>query len=441
MSLNERARITLVAVMASAAAISCGADSATTNAPIVIGPPARIVVSPADTTIDVGVDVPLRISVFDAANHTITTAQITAISDKPDVASIALASTVRANFLGKASVTVSAGGVSATARVSVLPHFVVLPFPLGATTATPSGMNDAGMIVGNVTDDAVIAKAFRYTPAGGSEYLGSTFEISVANGVNAAGTVVGWGRLAGTYHLSTWSSSGTLQDYGTLGIPGGAQGMAINNSGQLAAYYGYLLPGYGVIDHTGRFDVATRTITDVFDVNPAGNGQPVGMSDDGAVLGFGRLPGSNTSAFLWSPEKGPRTIPLSDGRLVTATSISANGTMTGYAGVVGGGVQAVLIVPGGQVKTIPPPGDGQYMVPSSVNDRGEVVGISATNGEAIHPMFWREDVGFFDLSVVSAQTTHVRGISPNGSMAFGWMDEAGVGQINHHPVMWVIRRI
>jgi hypothetical protein len=313
-------------------AMACGNDTVTPVETVpTIGAPARVVINPGDTTIEVGADVPLRVFVFDAAGHAITSPAITATSDKPAVASITAPTTISANVFGTATITVTVGSASATIGITVIPRFVLLPFLTGSASGSVVAMNDAGVMVGTMyADGGGFPRAFRYTVADGMQNLGEGFIYSYAQGVNASGTIAGWAQpSSGVPNIATWSPAGVVQLYGgDFGFGGGAYGTGINRSGQIAAYFNYLIPGSGVTYHSGRFDPVTRTMTDVFSVNPNGNGAASGISDSGVVIGFGTLPGSQTSSFIWSPSHGVSTVALNDGRLVTLASISPNGTMS-----------------------------------------------------------------------------------------------------------------
>ena len=132
--------------------------------------------------------------------------------------------------------------------------------------------------------------------------------------MNAAGTAVGWAEASGGVpNIATWSSAGTVQLYGgNYGFGGGAYGAGINNAGQIAANFNYLIPGYGVIHHAGRFDPVTRTMTDVFSVNPNGNGDAIGISDSGTIVGWDAAGDSDISIRV--VVSGRRSYdPLTDG--------------------------------------------------------------------------------------------------------------------------------
>lgn len=449
---NRSRKCVALACLALGTAVGCGHEpTAPVQQPVVptIGPAARVVINPGDTTIDIGADLPLRVFVFDAPGHAITSPAVTAATDKPDVASITAPATVSANFIGKATITVTVAGVSATVHVTVNPHFVTLPFLQGSKSATVAGMNAAGVVVGTMYDDASgsTPRAFRYTASGGVQNLGAEFVYSYGFGVNAGGTTVGWAQASGGVpNIATWSPAGVVQLYGgNYGYGGGAYGLAINNAGQIGAYFNYLIPGYGVINHAGRFDPVTRTMTDVFSANPNGSGAATGISDEGTVIGRGTLPGSQASSFAWSPAGGVHTVPLADGRLVTLAAISPNGTMTGYAGIVGGGVQSVVFSPSGQLTTLPRFGDSLTVVPAGVSDRGDVAGSSSTFlGWPVHVMYWRQDVGLIDVSAPLGPLMYVSGINPSGTTIFGTIDDTPFTSVfrafNKRPCLWIIRR-
>lgn len=130
---------------------------------------------------------------------------------------------------------------------------------------------------------------------------------------------------------------------------------------------------------------------------------------------------------MWSPSRGVSTVALNDGRLVTLASISPNGTMSGYAGVVGGSAQSVLISPSGQTTMLPTFGDTLTLIPAGVSDRGGVVGRSATVlGWPRQVFYWRQDVGLVDLSTRIGRVAFANGINPSGTTVFGSVDDTPI---------------
>src|SRR4029079_15569587 len=107
-------------------------------------------------------------------------------------------SIVSTNFVGTATITVSAGSASATVHITVIPHFVLLPILADSKGATIAAMNDAGVVVGTAYDGGGSGpRAYRYTASGGVQNLGAGLVFSSAVGVNASGTAVGWAQASG----------------------------------------------------------------------------------------------------------------------------------------------------------------------------------------------------------------------------------------------------
>src|SRR5579862_8335470 len=74
----------------------------------------------------------------------------------------------------------------------------------------------------------------------------SSFDETLAYGINQLGQATGTGYIASTGELhAIVFANGAIQDLGMLGYPYGADGDAINDSGQIAATgYG---PGYNAL--------------------------------------------------------------------------------------------------------------------------------------------------------------------------------------------------
>jgi probable HAF family extracellular repeat protein len=108
--------------------------------------------------------------------------------------------------------------------------------PAGASFSSANGINDAGIIVGNVTYGTTHATVFNNGSVTDLGTLGGS--NSYAYGINNAGTVVGTSYLSGdsTFH-AYMAQGGDLTDIKPLtGHDGFSEAMAINDRGQVVGY-------------------------------------------------------------------------------------------------------------------------------------------------------------------------------------------------------------
>ena len=164
-----------------------------------------------------------------------------------------------------------------------------------ARSAAPPARRPRSTRAGQVTGDASTAggatHAFRWTPSGGMQDLGTLGgTTSVAPAINAQGQVTGFADTAGgAQHAFRWTPSGGMRDLGTLGGTTSCA-PAINAQGQV----------------TGHADTAG---------------------------GFGH-------AFRWTPSGGMRDLGTLGGPFSYASAINARGQVTGFANTASGAAHA-----------------------------------------------------------------------------------------------------
>src|SRR5208283_3124207 len=111
-----------------------------------------------------------------------------------------------------------------------------------------TAMNNLGEVVGYGDIYTRYSHAFLYPGSGPILNLGSfggDYSVSIATGVNDAGTIVGYSNSiapGSSTHAFRYTQSGGMQDLGTLG---GDESFAlgVNNSGEIIGYSATSIPG------------------------------------------------------------------------------------------------------------------------------------------------------------------------------------------------------
>ncbi len=130
--------------------------------------------------------------------------------------------------------------------------------------------------------------------------VGSPFPDAYAYGISQNGKITGLGTdpVTNEWHAFTYQS-GAFHDLGDLGYPWGAQGEAINNSGQVLAI------GYGPAYNAALYSNGTVTqiggsFTEGLSINNAGNVVGRFRNDDGNFQGFAYINGQFSAVPIWT---------------------------------------------------------------------------------------------------------------------------------------------
>ncbi len=262
--------------------------------------------------------------------------------------------------------------------------------------------------------------------------IGSPFPDAFAYGVSQNGKITGVGTDPSTNELHAFIyQAGAFNDLGDLGYPYGADGIAINDNGQvMGTGYG---PGYRAVRYTnGNVIHIGPLYSEGFSMNSLGDIVGRFRNDDGNSQGFSYINGQFTQIPLATNVYMVRSINDSDqfvGSLGYYWSYGGYIHSAGHAFIDSGGVITELGSIGGGVRT--------YTEAFGVNNAGEVTGYSTAADGTQHAFlysagvindlgtiapFYTCGVSINDSSVVAGNiTTYVGGqvgvfVYSNGSM-------------------------
>lgn len=205
----------------------------------------------------------------------------------------------------------------------------------------------------------------------------TTFSGTLANGINAAGQIVGFYYDATGSHgflysaatgFSTLDNPGTT-DNGALGI--NASGQVVGGYADATGSYGYLYtPGVGFSQVNDPKALGTNASTFASGINDAG--QIVGIyTDDTQLHGFLETPGVGGAPATFTDINDPDATSNT-----TARGINNKGQIVGeyLAGTKIKREFGYLYTPGAGFTTIATPSAASATVATSVNDLGQVAG-------------------------------------------------------------------
>lgn len=194
-----------------------------------------------------------------------------------------------------------------------------------------------------------------------------------------------------------------------------------------------------------------------------GYGHADAINNEGHVVGWTRPsePGTQSTAFIWSPEKGRRSIPALEGKKESlANDINDKGQVVGWfsepdqrtphrafiwdeetgiteLGTLGGKASRALAVSNkGQVVGYSRTSNGQWHAfiwdktngmrdigtlggescAMDINEKGQVVGISYLPNGQEHAFLWEQDTGMVDLGTLGGPASRATSINNSGQV-------------------------
>ena len=173
----------------------------------------------------------------------------------------------------------------------------------------------------------------------------------------------------------------------------------------------------------------------------------LGINNRGEVVGFSTLAsGGPTHGFIWTAQAGMQDVGTFNGTNTRLRTIDNAGTTGAGSGNVasGGHAHPVLWHPTTGFQDLGTLG-GEPGYAARVNDRGQVVGFSATADVCCHAFRWTQATGMVDLGALSGSDGNSEAIDlsdgeqvvgstttqadPNNLHAFIWTPSGGMQQL------------
>ena len=267
-------------------------------------------------------------------------------------------------------------------------NVIVLP-SLGGGQTSAEDLNDGGQVVGSSVTalPGGPSHAFLWTSSGGMQDLGTLGGThSLAFAINELSQVVGSSTLAGdgVEHAFLWTPTGGMRDLGTLG---------------------------------GPLSRAT------------------GINDVGVVVGWSDTPGDVARhAFMWTPTGGMQDLGTLGGASSRAAGINNAGQVVGGAQTSSGHERAFLWTVSGGMQDLGHLG-GFFSRATAINDAGQVVGFSSGPGTMSafsHAFLWTPATGMQDLGAFpGGSVSEARDLSDAGQVV-----GTGDGFLPPHAFVW-----
>jgi probable HAF family extracellular repeat protein len=204
--------------------------------------------------------------------------------------------------------------------------------------------------------------------------LSTTFQQSVATGINNSGEVAGWTGIHGNRHAFLFQD-GVMKDLGTLASDASGDSMAfgINNRGEIV---GSSTLGVGKKVHAFLIEAGQMTDLGTLSSDPANhNSQASAINDRSQVVGSSETDGMASHAFLYENGKMSDLGTLPGHINSGALAINNRGQIVGYSSDGRGTSHAFLYENGTMTDLGTLPGDPSSAA-NGINERGQIVGDS-----------------------------------------------------------------
>jgi probable HAF family extracellular repeat protein len=238
---------------------------------------------------------------------------------------------------------------------------------------------------------------------------GSGFDDALAYGISQNGMITGVGTVSATGELHAFIySGGAFQDLGTLGYPYGADGVAINSSGQVAATgYG---PGYHALLYSNGHVTRLGSID-------GGSSEGLAINSLGHIVGRAQNGDGGYQGFTYFGSFAALSVDTARGLNDSDQVVGSVGYYWTYGGYVHG-VEHAFVLTGSSLVDIGNLGGGLRTSTEAyaINNTGQVTGYSTTADGSIHA--FRYTAGTMaDLGTFPPYYTYGISINAGGDVA------------------------
>jgi probable HAF family extracellular repeat protein len=238
---------------------------------------------------------------------------------------------------------------------------------------------------------------------------GSGFDDALAYGLSQNGKITGTGTVSATGELHAFIyANGVFQDLGMLGYPYGADGVAINNNGQVAATgYG---PGYQALLYSGG------TVRRLGSIDGPGNSEGLSINSLGHIVGRAQNGDGGYQGFTYFGTFAALGVDTARGINDSDQVVGSVGYYWTYGGYVHG-VEHAFVMTGGVLTDIGNLGGGLRTNTEaySINNVGQVTGYSTTSDGSIHAFLYSGGT-MADLGTIDPYYTYGISINSSGSV-------------------------
>jgi len=273
------------------------------------------------------------------------------------------------------------------------PTYTVAPIAgLGGSASQPNGLNNAGTVVGfaytsgNHTNAYVASNGATTSLHPGNANSGN----SQAAGINESGTVVGQISTANGPTRAAVFSNGGVQVLGTLGGLS-SFGNGINASGQVVG-----LADTADGNRRGFVTGANGSLIEIGPLNGGYGSDANAINDNGAVTGYVDVNGNGDYRAYIYTNGTMQILDTLGGNYAQGYAINNAGMVAGYAFLAGDMVARAFLYANGEVKDIG--GFGGFDTHATgINEAGDVVGAGIDANNVWHAFLYSEGT-FRDLN-------------------------------------------
>jgi probable HAF family extracellular repeat protein len=275
------------------------------------------------------------------------------------------------------------------------------------------GLNSMGQVTGaefGLVSSDQDYKPYRWSPGVGAVKLTGCCDTEWGNDINDSGVIVGVTQTTASTGNRGFVASGTSMV--VLPLLAGADpelssgALAINNSGQIvgvspvssSASHAVLWSSSGAIQDLGTLGGTNSIATDI--------------NASGQVIGSSQIAGNAaTHFFLWSASTGMQDLSTQLGAITSVVEINDAGQIIGNYTAAGGATHAFLYTPGSGLLDLGTLG-GTTSSATGLNNKGDVVGSSTLADGSTHAFLWTVSDGMEDITALTG-VAEVRRLNDN----------------------------